>query len=285
MDWGKHKSTWPHAEHSAFVLSKPHKWFVQEFGSGPELLLIHGAGGSTQSFRHLAPILAKSFHVILIDLPGQGFTKAGSQSRFGLDTMAEDIWVLIEDQTWAPSAIIGHSAGGAIALEIVRRTQLECPVIGINAALSPFKGIAGLLFPMMAKVMARTPFIANMFTASSNRPGSINRLIKGTGSQLGEADLQYYRALIGDIGHVNGTLKMMAQWDLDPLSQNLGTIASPVHLIVGEDDKAVPPKTASDVCRELADCTIKSFNGLGHLIHEEAPEKTASEIIDYLSRQ
>ena len=108
MDWRRDLPTWPNAELSRLVPQRPHRWHVQEAGSGPTLLLLHGAGGATHSWRDILPDLAGDFHVIAIDLPGQGFTKLGVRQRCGLDHMAEDIASLCKAQGWQPSAIIGH---------------------------------------------------------------------------------------------------------------------------------------------------------------------------------
>ena len=94
VDWEAHRTEWPLAAHSRFVTCKPHRWHVQEVGSGPTLLLLHGAGGSTQSWRHIAPRLAERAHVVALDLPGQGFTRSGSRQRHGLIPTAQDIAAL-----------------------------------------------------------------------------------------------------------------------------------------------------------------------------------------------
>ncbi len=284
MEWDTHKGDWPHAQHSRFVLCKPHRWHVQEMGEGPLVLLLHGAGGGTQSWRHLMPLLARHYRVIAVDLPGQGFTKSGAQQRMGLVPMAQDIAGLCRDQEWQPQAIIGHSAGGAIALEMAGHMAPAPPVIGINAALGNFKGLAGLLFPLMAKALAMTPMVARLFTASTARPGSVTRLIEGTGSKLMAEDLRWYRALISDPGHVDGTLAMMAQWDLGPLLRKLPLHPSPALLIVGDQDKAVPPSTARDVARKMPQAQTTSLPGLGHLAHEEDAEAVFSEIRAFLDQ-
>lgn len=272
MDWDTHQATWPHAAHSRFVICKPHRWHIQEMGEGPLLLLIHGAGGATQSWRHLMPLLAKTYRVVAVDLPGQGFTKSGSWARLGLVPMAQDLTGLCLDQGWEPDAIIGHSAGAAIALEMARHMSPAPPVVGINAALGNFKGLAGLLFPLMAKALAMTPWVARMFTASTSRPRSVTRLIEGTGSKLPDTDLAWYRALVSDEGHVDGTLGMMAQWSLDPLLRALPQHPSQTLLIVGDRDKAVPPSTSRKAADKMPNGRFESLPGLGHLAHEEDPE-------------
>ncbi|KIN70051.1 Mg-protoporphyrin IX chelatase BchO 30 kDa subunit [Sulfitobacter noctilucicola] len=285
MDWDKHSGHWPHAQHSKFILCKPHRWHVQEMGEGPLLLLLHGAGGGVQSWRHLMPLLAKNYRVIAMDLPGQGFTKCGAQQRLGLIPIAQDISKLCADQEWVPAAIIGHSAGGALALQMAQDMTPAPPVIGINAALGNFKGLAGLLFPLIAKALAMTPMVARFFTASTSRSGSIKRLIEGTGSTLPDEDLIWYQALIGDAGHVDGTLGMMAQWNLDPLLRKLHQHPSETLLIVGDRDKAVPPSTSLECAGIMPAAEVVTLPELGHLAHEEDAGTVLTPILAFLQQK
>ena len=258
----------PLSDHSRQILHRPHRWHVQEAGSGPMILLIHGAGGATQSFRHLFPILIQTHHVVAIDLPGQGFTQMGARQRCGLDHMTEDIASLCRAQGWNPAIILGHSAGGAIALRLWELGLRPAEIVLINAALSNFKGVAGLLFPVMAKALAATPFSASIVTATSSR-NTIRNLITGTGSTLDDAGIDLYYRLLGDRGHVDGTLSMMAQWSLDGLLSRLPQITTPVHLISGLNDRAVPPSVSRDAAARLPQARLTELAQLGHLAHEE----------------
>lgn len=270
MDWAAHKHHWPMAEHSRIVTCKPHRWHVQEAGAGPLLLLLHGAGGGTQSWRHLFPLLMHSKRVVCIDLPGQGFTKLGDPRRCGLDDMAQDVLALCRDQDWRPDTIIGHSAGAAIALRMAEMMQPNPPrIVGINAALGNFDGLAGLVFPIIAKTLAMVPFVADIFKASATRPKSVERLIECTGSHLPTDDLKWYRHLVGSRDHVNGTLQMMAQWTLDELLKRLPENKAPTLLIAATGDKAVPYKTSKDCAALLPHADYYEVVDLGHLVHEE----------------
>ncbi len=284
MDWARN-GDWPQAKHSRFVLSKPHKWHVQEMGAGPTLLLLHGAGGATQSWRHMFQPLSNSYHLIAIDLPGQGFTKLGAQNRCGLQDMSEDIALLCDQEGWAPDALIGHSAGAAIALQMAQRMDTAPPIVGINAALGNFKGLAGVAFPLIAKALASTPWVAHVFTASNARPKSVQRLLDGTGSKLPIEDQEFYRRLVSDKSHVAGTLSMMAQWQLDPLLESLATHPSPTLLITGANDKAVPPATSTEVAAKMPDARVVDLPELGHLAHEENGPLIAAEMRSFLSAQ
>ena len=282
MRWPEDAAGWPMAEHSRFVLHRPHRWHVQEAGSGDTLLLIHGAGGATQSWRGLFPLLAQTHHVVAVDLPGQGFTQVGGRMRCGLDGMAEDLLALVRHEGWQPRAIIGHSAGAAVALRMTE-LGLAVPVIGINAALANFKGVAGWLFPALAKVLALNPLTARIFTATATE-GTVRNLIKGTGSRLDAEGLALYHRLATDRAHVDATLTMMAQWNLAGLLARLGQIAVPVDLIVGLNDTAVPPQTSRDAARAIPGARLTELAGLGHLAHEEAPAAVLAAIIAALDR-
>ena len=253
-------------------------------GDGPLLLLIHGAGGATQSWRGLFPLLARDHRVVAVDLPGQGFTRIGGRQRLGLEPMAEDLAALLEKEGWHPHAIIGHSAGAAIALRMAMRDPPPGGVIGINAALGKFRGVAGWLFPLMARILAFKPLSAGLF-ASSATAATVQRLIDGTGSTLDPAGAALYLRLARDRGHVDATLSMMAQWDLDPLLDALPEIDVPVLLITGAQDKAVPPETSVEAARTLPCADVINLPGLGHLAHEEAAETVETEIRGWLSGQ
>ncbi|SFS19868.1 alpha/beta fold hydrolase BchO [Yoonia litorea] len=269
MRWPADAHDWPLSDYSRRILHRPHRWHVQEHGVGPLILLIHGAGGATQSFRHLFPILAKTHRVVAVDLPGQGFTQLGAQQRCGLDHMAEDLLSLCRNQAWKPDMIVGHSAGAAIALRIWELgARPEHGVTCINAALGNFKGVAGWLFPMMAKALAVTPFSASLFANTATRQ-SVKNLIEGTGSTLGAEGIDLYYRLATDAGHVDATLSMMAQWHLDGLLNRLPQIETKVHLIAAENDKAVPPRVSAEAAARLPFARQTTLRGLGHLAHEE----------------
>ncbi|WP_102109676.1 alpha/beta fold hydrolase BchO [Oceaniglobus roseus] len=281
MDWTRHGREWPNRGASRFIPCRPHRWHVQEAGEGPTILLLHGAGGATQSWRGVFPILARDHHVIAPDLPGQGFTRLGTRSRSGLAATAEDLWTLCDDQGWRPDLIAGHSAGGAVALQMA----LERPVsgvMGINAALGTFDGLAGFLFPAMAKLLAATPFVPSLFARMSGNEARVKELLASTGSDIGPEGVHLYRLLTGDPGHVDGTLLMMSQWRIEPLLDALPRIACPVRLLATGNDRTVPPRVSREAAARLPRGEYVELPGLGHLAHEEQPARLAGMIADFL---
>lgn len=249
-------------------------------GAGPLLILIHGAGGASHSFRHLMPLLAAQYRVIAIDLPGQGFSVLGPRGECSLTAMARDIAVLAAD--WDIHAIIGHSAGAAIALQLSDLIPMRA-VIGINAALAGFDGVAGWLFPALARTLALLPFVPQMFSKLAGNPQKLRDLLTSTGSTLDAAGQAQYLYLLRRPDHVAGTLAMMAQWNIDPLLRHLPQIKTPCLLITAQNDRAVPSEVSDRASRQLPNAQRRHIPQYGHLVHEESAAQVATEIIDFLA--
>lgn len=274
MEWEAYADVWPNAGHSQFVAARPHRWHVQIMGErGPTVLLLHGAGGATHSWRDILPLLARQFRVIAPDLPGHGFSKLGALQRSSLPLMARDVVGLLTKLKVTPDLIVGHSAGSALALQMLEvLPQPPRGIVGINPALDNFKGVAGWLFPVMAKALSLNPLVAPVF-ARMSRNGSAENLIAGTGSTLDPVGLALYRAAIGETRHVDGALTMMAQWKLDGLQERLPSLDLPVLFVVGDNDQAVPPTTADRAARRMPAAKVVHLPDLGHLAHEENPNQ------------
>ncbi len=280
MDWARDLPGWSLHEQSSRIVCGPHRWHVQTMGAGPQLLLLPGAGSSTHTWRALIPVLAKRFLVRSIDLPGQGFTQSPASGRSGLDEMAFDIAELSRQEAWDTHAVIGHSAGTAIALRLSQSLNIK-QVVGINPALDNFDGVAGWLFPILARFLAASPFTASLFTMGASKARA-RRLIEGTGSIISDEGLTFYTRLISDRTHVNGALQMMARWQLDQLLADLPTIKAKTLFLTGAKDTAVPPRVAQDAAKRMQNATTVQFDGLGHLAHEEDPDRVLEHILGFL---
>ncbi|MCR9124838.1 MAG: alpha/beta fold hydrolase [Rhodobacteraceae bacterium] len=274
---------WPLAAISRKIYCRPHRWHVQETGTGPTVICLHGAGGSTHSFRALIPLLARDHHVIALDLPGQGFTQLGARHRCGLEPTAADIAALCARQGWRPALVIGHSAGAAVALRLAGLFDPVPRVVGINPALARFDGLAGALFPALARLLAVTPFTAALFSRTTATPARIRSLIDSTGSDIGPEGQALYRRLVADAGHVDGTLLMMAQWNLDSLLADLPDLEVSALFLVGERDATVAPAVAMAAAARMRDARVETLPKLGHLAHEEAPDICADRIRAFMA--
>ncbi|MFN4058885.1 MAG: alpha/beta fold hydrolase BchO [Roseinatronobacter sp.] len=273
---------WPLRTRSRMIRCRPHIWHVQDWGAGPVVLMLHGAGASAHSFHRLMPYLP-GYRLIAVDLPGQGFTQAGGLNRLGLDAMADDLVVLLRDQSWRPVAIVGHSAGAAIALRMAELMPMgPRAVIGINAALGPFHGFAGWLFPKLARAMSASPFVSAVVTRLSSKRKQVEKLLAATGSPLDAQGVELYQRLVSRMSHIDGTLGMMAQWNLEPLLERLPQIMVPTLLIASEGDKAVPTVVSALAAARMPRARYAELPSYGHLVHEQNPAIVAGLIQSFL---
>jgi len=290
MDWTRDGTNWPNRIHSRFANTRPHRWHVQDTGSPgdgrPVILLLHGAGAATHSWRHMLPLLDTRARVIAPDLPGQGFSRSGSRFRLGMDFIAEDMARLLGELDALPDAIVGHSAGGALGLWLAHRLERKpAAAITVNGALEPFPGMAGWLFPDLARLLSLNPLTALVVSRTGASEASVRSLLENTGSRIDAEGLACYRRLVASRAHVDGTLGMMAQWRLEPLLAALPRIALPTLFLAAENDRTVPPEIAYRSAARMPQAEVVAMPARGHLVHEEAAQDVAAAVFAFLDRQ
>lgn len=280
--WRALGKVWPHHEVSRFVEAGGVRWHVQSMGEGPDLLLLHGAGASTHSWRDLMALLAAHFHVVAIDLPGHAFTGSPPVYRPTLPRVARLVGDLIAMLGLKVEMLVGHSAGAAIGARMISDHLVQpAGFVAFNGAFKPFDGMARTVFPALAKLLFVNPFTPRLFAFSGRNPARVERLLEGTGSALDGEGLKYYKILMGSPGHVAGVLAMMAHWDLERLVSDLAHLETPTLLIAGAGDKAVSPQVSRELAACLPKARFEAWDGLGHLAHEEAPDRAAERILTF----
>lgn len=286
LDWERDGRIWPHREASRFVESGGLRWHVQVMGDGPPILLLHGTGASSHSWRDIMPALADRYMVVAPDLPGHAFTGGMRDAQMTLPGMADAVRGLLETMDIAPAAIIGHSAGAAIGFAVAQARFPDIALVGLNPALAPFPWPATQVFPAMARLLALNPFVPKVFSGIARMAGDTEGFIqRSTSSRIDRAGARCYAALLGNSRHARGALAMMANWDLDPLDRSLPGIANPVLLIHARGDNAIPLEGVEKAAAKLPNATLEVLPGLGHLAHEERPEVVAGLIGEFLAER
>ena len=271
--------SWPHHELSRFVDAGGVRWHVQRSGNGPLLLLVHGTGASTHSWRDLIPILARDYSVLAVDLPGHGFSSPARRADSSIAGMSEQLGELLRALDVDPDYCVGHSAGAVILcrLALDARIAPRC-IVGINGAFLPPRGTSRLVFSPVAQLLARSPVLPRWIARRGGNSGSIARIIESTGSHLSSAGIDLYVRLVRDPAHVAGALAMLSRWNLHAFEKELPRLATPLTLVVGERDLAVPPAQAYTVQKRVMRAEVCQLPGLGHLAHEEDPLGVAQEL-------
>ncbi len=278
--WEREGRDWPNRAASRFVEAAGFRWHVQVMGEGPVILLLHGTGAATHSWRDLAPLLARDFTVVAPDLPGHGFTDPPPVGTLTLPGMATAVRKLLDQLGLEPAVAAGHSAGAAVLVRMALDDQLHAGVIvSLNGALIPFGGdAAGPIASSLAKLLFLNPFTPRVFAWRMGDRAAAARIVERSGSILEPEALDLYARLARRPAHVGAALGMMAGWDLETLDHDLPRLATPLVLVAAENDAAVPPADAEKVQGMQAAARIVRLPRLGHLAHEEDPE-TVAELI------
>ena len=291
LDWERDGAEWPLRQYSRFVQTPRLRWHVQYAphadAQAPTVLLLHGTGASTHSWRDVFVLLSARCSVLALDFPGHAFTATPAPAEvatlFSLPGMAAGVAELLAQMGIAPHTIVGHSAGAAVACMLSLDGHIEPQrIVSLNGALLPLDGLAGQLFSPMAKLLAKAPFVPELFSWQAAQPAVMQRLLDGTGSTLDAQGRALYQKLIAQPAHSAGALAMMAHWDLHTFWTRLPALQTPLALVAGDQDLIVPPSVAERAWASLkrqSPTPVTRLRGLGHLAHEEQPDTLAQCIV------
>jgi magnesium chelatase accessory protein len=284
LDFATDGANWPHRAASRFITVDGTPLHVQVMGDGPALLLLHGTGAATHSWRGLMPLLAERFTCIALDLPGHGFSGDPGQSGLSLTGMARAVRGVLDALALEPIFAVGHSAGAALAIRMALDGQLKLAgIISLNGALMPFGGALSQLFAPIARVVATMPLMTGLFAWRSRDPRVLDDMIKQTGSRLDAEGRAHYQTLAGNAEHVSAAFGMMANWDLTTLERDMPRLAVPLHLVAAQRDAMVKPRISEEAAALIPGAQLIYLPGLGHLAHEEQPEQVAALISDIIA--
>jgi magnesium chelatase accessory protein len=267
---------WPHRACSRCVDVQGQRWHLQIFGApgpAPDVLLLHGAGASAHSWRDLAPVLAAGRRVIVPDLPGHGWTARPAAPRgLSLPGMAGLLGALLRALGCGPVALVGHSAGAAVAARMVLDGLVDAQtVVGLNGAWLPPARQGRWFYGPLARLLVLNPLVPPLVAWTARQGGPVQRLVDSTGSRLDARGVALYAQLVRRSAHVSAVMAMMAAWDLEPLLRDLPRLQAPLHLLVADGDLTVPAVASVRASERVPSACWHPLPGLGHLAHEEAP--------------
>lgn len=284
LDWPRDGADWPNRPASQFIESGGRRWHVQRAGTGPIVLLLHGTGASTHSWRGVLPRLAVHFDVIAPDLPGHAFTDAPSAGGLGLAGMSARVAQLMRDLGVEPQLGVGHSAGAAILARMTLDGAFGLKrIVSLNGAFVPLFGAAGLVMPTLARLVTHVPFVPDFLAWRGADARAVARLLASTGSHIDPGGLALYQRLFATRAHVAAALGMMAEWDLPGLWSDLPRLQAAVSLVATSGDLTIPATQAYEAKSRIgAHAKVHLVRRLGHLAHEEDPEAMTAVVREAL---
>ncbi len=276
---------WPFRGVSRLLEVDGIRWHYQQLGAGPDLLLVHGTGGSVHSWERCIEPLTSAFRVTAIDLPGHGFTLVpphvdAQSDSYSLDGMARAVASLLTAIGVAPTLVAGHSAGVSVLLRMVLDGHIApARIVGFNPALvAPPDFYVALVAPVLGALFeSRAIAGSGAWLARSTR--IIQTMLGSTGTQLPPQVVARYNFLCARPEHVHAALAMMSRWDLPRLIRDAVALTTPLDLIAGANDRWVPYAALQKSAARIPRATLRAIPGAGHLLPEERPDDVVRALL------
>jgi len=247
---------------SQFGLSSDAGYKTGEKGILPErptLILLHGAGGSSQTFLHQVRALDRSLNILALDLPGHGNTPGP-----GFDTIsAYAHWVeqALSGSTIPSYFLGGHSMGGAICQEMAWHSSL------------PLKGL--ILISTGEELNVSPQILEGLLTKPDQTLTLINQWCfpKNTDPLLIQQSVELMKQT--PIPIITNDFIACNRFNR---SENISTITPPTLIIVGEEDQMTPPAFSQSLNKKIFSSRLVVVPGAGHLVMLEKPREVNQAI-------
>ena len=248
----------------------------QQAGAGPPLILVHGAVCDSRVWQPQLDGLANEFAVLAWDAPGCGQSEDPPES-FRLPEYSDVLAGLVAALGLEPAHVLGHSFGGALALELVRRHP------GAVATLTLIGGYAGWAGSLPADEVNRR--LAFALDAADRLPGGFEPTsMPGLFSENMSAEAASALAIVMSESRPIAMRAMALALAEADLRESLPSISVPTLLIYGDADERAPLTVAEDLHRRIPTSNLVVLPGLGHECCLEDPERVNAEVRGFLAR-
>lgn len=242
------------------------------YGDGFPLIFLHGFNESSEIWVSILPKLSKHYQCIFIDLPG--FGKSPLPAHLTLNYMAAGVHRIIEELSLRHPAIIGHSMGGYVLLELVNLYPQLFSGAGLfhstAFADSDEKRLNRLKTLEFLNKNPVTTFL-NLFVEGLFAPFNLNsRMVK-------EAEKIVHKVSKETV--IAGISAMLDRYDRSELLKN---VKMPWLFISGEHDQLIPMKPQSLQASYCNMALFEILNHSGHLGMIEEPDRSADIIISFM---
>ncbi len=254
---------------------------AEEKGS---LLLVHGLGGSTFSWRYTAPALVREdYRIVAVDLPGFGLSERRSGLDHGAYARADLLWAFLDEyhpgRQWI---LVGHSMGGGVvtAMALQKPERVDGAVL-VAGALAEFE-------PSIWSRFLRYPPVIRWFKIVGGRrlqdQNTVEQLLTSAYGRPPDSEeiAGYY-----DPFTVKGTDAVLADLLVSsqtPLLHRAGELRVPVLCIWGENDAWVPLERGIALNDLIPDSKLVVLPGEGHCPMETAPLDFNEALLEFLKR-
>jgi pimeloyl-ACP methyl ester carboxylesterase len=258
-----------------------------DYGNGEKIiLLIHGFGASTYSFRYITLPLTKYGRVIAIDLPGFGLTerpliKNLNYNPYSRDGQVETIKKFLDSLNIKKVMILGHSMGGGVAtyFTIKYPEYVEKLIIEDGAIFDQQFGGSLVKFLKTSFGKFFWPVIVKPLVAQISRLKDIAYYDKNI---IKENDIKEYKKALNVKNWDYGLYEITTSLERVNLKEKLNQIEVKVLVIWGEFDKVIPLEVGLEISSLIKNCDFKIIKNCGHVPHEEKPDYFLKILIEFI---
>ena len=257
-----------HLERQAFAESSAN--------TPPLIVLLHGFGASTFSWRDVIEPLAKFGDVIAYDRPGFGFTERptswGEVNPYGFEGNFKILDALISKfGSERQVVLVGHSAGGQLAAEYARQNPMKVSslilvdpaILTTGGGMEGFDWLYGI--PQIKKL---GPILVSSIATSGM---DLLRESYFDQSQLTPEVLAGYQSPLKVKGWEVGFWNFATAPRKNDLAKNLGELRLPTLLITGSNDTVVPTSDTVKLKTLIDNSDLEVIQSSAHLPQEEKP--------------
>lgn len=258
-------------------------WFVKEAGRGFPLVLLHGLGASSFSWRENIGPLSRHYRVLAPDLPAHGRTPSNLVADFTLETLTRELLDLLDRYDLSQAVLAGNSLGGSLALLLAREAPERFPALVLLAPAAGLERIPWLFYPLRLPILGLAvaallgPWTARaaLYQAYYRKELITPEVVAG------------YAVTFRTLANRLALRRLGCQiepWPLPRVEVLLRQIRQPTCLIWGEKDRVLPRDQAVWLKQRLPQAEMHLLPEVGHAPQEEAPEAVNEIIIAFLAR-
>jgi pimeloyl-ACP methyl ester carboxylesterase len=252
---------------------------IVERGSGPVIVLLHGAGLAVTVWAYQFRDLADRYRLVAVDLRGHGESRSGSEGAT-IAAMADDVAEVLRSLDLRPALVVGHSMGGMTVLRLARRhpdliSERVSAVLLLSTAsgVLPTIGPWNRLGPLAGKAAVAAGSLADRSGLRWLPEGDVGRRLARLGFGVAPSTAQVDAALkmmrSAQPSRLAGLVPELVAFDERAILEDLQI---PVTVVVGDRDHLTPPALARELAENLGGARLVVWAGGGHMLMYERRE-------------